>query len=145
MDTHVLEYIPDEDLRIFKNIRLVGDKLPNHDSGNPRLKDYKIKNMLSCHLLAKALEHFFPVRAESGFIYDKWEHSWLITRGGFVIDVYPIALFGGPVIVDASECSPWSRFYNQRFSFKEHKEKKFLEEVEKIKISIAVILHGLHR
>jgi len=140
LDPHVLEYIPEEDLRLFARICSVVEKLPNHDFGDPNLKQYKIKNAISCHILARALASFFPVGVASGLIQNCWEHSWLITKNGFVIDAYPVALYGGPVIVDARSCSPWYGFYGTRCSFVEHQTKEFLDRVHEVIVSIAVIL-----
>jgi hypothetical protein len=69
---------------------------------------------ISCHTLARAVVQCVPsltlvdghVRA-GGY---RFNHSWTITGGGNIIDVYPIAAIGGPFLM-ATLDSPWSIIY----------------------------------
>lgn len=57
---------------------------------------------VSCHHVALALSHLFPsmVKAEHGRFAQTWEHSWLRTPDGNIIDAYPVGCIGGPLLLD---------------------------------------------
>ena len=84
-----------DDVVLLKRIRQVVEVLPEIE-------------LVSSHLLARAIAKFFPVRVVDGHFGDPDNpHSWLVTERGNIIDVYPIAQVGGPVLLDASSASPW--------------------------------------
>lgn len=67
---------------------------------------------LSCHLIARALATVFPVEFEDGYFGSRgWRHSWLVTPNEWVIDAYPVATIGGPILVDVGWNSPWKKLY----------------------------------
>ncbi|MDQ1344234.1 MAG: hypothetical protein QG650_954 [Patescibacteria group bacterium] len=74
----------------------------------------------SCHGIARALETVLklPWRAFDGWFMGRGnEHAWLFLEyegGKFILDAYPIAAVGGPILVDAGFMSPWLSAYEER-------------------------------
>lgn len=62
--------------------------------------------LLSCHILARAVGKVFPVTVRDGHFAGSFQHSWLETEHGNVVDVYPVAMIGGPIMYDGDTCSP---------------------------------------
>ena len=140
MQSHVLEYLTEEDLRLYTKVCFVVEKIPNMDFGDERLARFKIKNAISCHMLARAIASFLPLRVEDGIVMGAWEHSWLVTPHGSIIDAYPPALFGAPILVDAGSASPWREFYARTCSFLHCREPDFLAKTESVKTEVAKAL-----
>jgi hypothetical protein len=82
--------------------------LGKYDSGKPAV--------LSCHILARALSKVFGVDCVDGYFHPFYEHSWLVTRHGNVIDVYPVGILGGPLLVHDTKgfTSPVRHLYEQK-------------------------------
>lgn len=56
---------------------------------------------ITCHMLARAVGYAFKLKWHDGyFVSPSHKHSWLTTPHNNIIDVYPIALIGGPVMMD---------------------------------------------
>jgi hypothetical protein len=66
---------------------------------------------LSCHMLARAVAKIFPVKVRDGYFAGRFSHSWVETEHGSVIDVYPVAVIGGPFMFEGSSCSPQRIIY----------------------------------
>ncbi|MBI1755162.1 hypothetical protein HY250_02695 [Candidatus Azambacteria bacterium] len=120
--------VPKEDIKIFREIRLVVEELPDVEFGKGPDGEPIV---ISCHMLTRALAEYFPVKAKDGFMVNIWQHSWLETKGGFIIDPYPIALVGGPILVVAKD-SPWGSFYKKYLhgSFPDLMQEPFLSQVK---------------
>jgi hypothetical protein len=58
------------------------------------------KICLSCHILARATAHVFELEYVDGHFYGCFNHSWLLTTSGHIIDVYPVGALGGPILWD---------------------------------------------
>lgn len=66
---------------------------------------------VTCHHIAFAAAATWPkLNLVSGHFCRAWEHSWLQTPAGHLIDVYPVAQLGGPVLLDGT-CGPWPALY----------------------------------
>ena len=70
----------------------------------------------SCHTIVEALIPFVPsletVRGTFGRIH---EHSWLrfIDKPELIIDPYPVACLGGPILVTTNYMTPWKALYKE--------------------------------
>lgn len=108
----VLQDINEEDLAIFRKVREVMEALPEIDLGN-ELNGEKI--LVSCHILCRAFAVVFPqLKCVDGYFFRIGrEHSWLETPNGCIIDVYPIAMLGGPILVlkEGFLSLPWGEIY----------------------------------
>lgn len=110
MTPYVKRYISEEELALFKRIRnavnQMGDpELGQDENGKPVI--------LSCHILARAIAKVFPVRVMDGYFADNYSHSWVETSGGHLIDLYPVAVIGGPIMFEGSTSSPQRRIYTR--------------------------------
>ncbi len=104
------------DVQIFKHIKKVVELLPDDINDGTLGVDSSGRNiMLSCHILARAISKVFKLEYQDGYFCVGYEHSWVTTKAGHIIDVYPIGILGGPIMVDLSDPSPfnrYSKFYN---------------------------------
>lgn len=83
--------------------------IPNHPSFDK----------VTCHEMALAVSQVWPsLRAVAGhFLRDTWDHGWvefsdrMDTRQRVVIDVYPWASSGGPVLYLLDYRTPWSHLF----------------------------------
>lgn len=92
------------DKHLFEVVRLAMKELPD-------IRCKPSTDEISCHHVARALAEIFPIEFEDGHFNKGWEHSWLSTPNGWIIDPYPVALIGGPILVDAGSRSPWRSLY----------------------------------
>lgn len=110
MTPYVTRYISEDDLALFTKIRNVLERM-----GDPVLgfdEDGKAV-IFSCHMLARAISRVFPVRVRDGYFAGNYDHSWVETSGGHLIDLYPVAVIGGPIMFDGSAASPQRRIYTR--------------------------------
>jgi|SRR3989344_4457684 len=99
MTPHVDQYVSEEDKEIFFRIRDLIHQLPDIDLGKDERGE---KILLSCHMLTRALSKIFKIPYRDGLYAKCYEHSWLQTKCGNIIDVYPVLALGGPVLVGVS-------------------------------------------
>ncbi len=98
MTPYVVSQLPPADIELWKRIRAAVEALPDFDIRND--KDEKVE--LSCHILARAVSTTFGLGFYDGFYRSPgFDHSWIVTSSGNVIDVYPIGTLGGPLLIDA--------------------------------------------
>jgi len=103
--------IVDEDIQLYQEIRYIFEKLPDIDLG---VSCEGEKIVLSCHMLVKALVNCF---AQLGLSYEVgrflvvFEHSWLVTKNGNIIDVYPVGAIGGPILYLGDRDGPASKLF----------------------------------
>lgn len=120
--------VPPEDLALFKNIEKIIEAMPEVDLG----KDEKGEKVLvSCHMICRALSRFFPVKYKDGYFGDFNKHSWLVTQSGLIIDPYPVAVVGGPILIEMRYVTPWRKLYREA-SFPELSNPNFRKNVDKI-------------
>ncbi len=96
--------IPEADIEIFKRIRAAVEALPDLELG-----DYPNGNkiIMSCHILARATGKVFDLQVKDGFFYPNCNHSWLLLKSNNIVDVYPVSILGGPILV-YNENRHWS-------------------------------------
>lgn len=142
MTPYVKGLISGEDLKTFLKIKEVVEKLPDlkpeSQENDPEYDD----EIISCHMLVRALKPFFPVKVCDGYFCGGYQHSWLITASGHTIDVYPVATLGGPILIEGSFCSPARKLYrrnNKRYNGRFSKP-KFRSGVELLRNEIRKIL-----
>ncbi|CAN5128352.1 hypothetical protein BH11PAT3_BH11PAT3_1810 [soil metagenome] len=71
---------------------------------------------MSCHILADACCVVFGFSGVvTGKFLQMWEHTWITTRSGNIVDVYPPGIASGPILMDGSVgmltrrvYTPWS-------------------------------------
>jgi len=106
--------------------------MPDTDLGKNE-KGQKV--LVSCHMVARALAHFFPVKCKDGTFGKShgysWDHSWLVTKKGLTIDAYPVGVIGGPILIDTRYMTPWYRLYKEERLPKLESE-FFLKNIEKV-------------
>lgn len=96
MNPFVLKTLPGEEVVLFHKIERLINLLPDFDLKGEDGEE----TPLSCHLLAQAIGKRLGLKIETGVYHDIFEHSWLRTRSGRIIDVYPVATLGGPLLID---------------------------------------------
>lgn len=124
MQPYALQFIPKEDLLIFYEIENIVRLLPDMVLG----KDRSGREMpIFCHVLTRALASIFKtLSVKDGFIGvgSHYEHSWLETNSGSIIDPYPFAAVGGPIIL--ADVLFWRNFYGPEVCFIEHQREPFI-------------------
>jgi len=113
MKPHVLSRLPVKDVELFEKVRRAVTDLPDVDLGEDRTGQ---KVFLSCHMLARAVGQVFGLKHVDGYFYPNYEHTWVLTPSGNILDVYPVGILGGPFLVDAGmDCpSPARRLYKKK-------------------------------
>ena len=99
----VIKYIKIEDQELFEKIKNAINNLPEIDLGKDEDGE---KVILSCHILARAIAKAFSLKYQDGYLYPNYQHSWIITKHGNLIDVYPVAILGGPILISGTKNSP---------------------------------------
>lgn len=116
MKLYCEQFIPKEDMDLFLRIRKAVEAMTNPDLGCDENGD---EIPLSCHMLARAVAKLFSVKLWDGFYIKGYQHSWLETEYGHLIDVYPIGVIGGPILLEnTSRLSPARRLYIPEKSWK---------------------------
>lgn len=83
--------------RIAKAVRNLPDDI---DDGMLDLPNQRV--ILSCHILVRAVAKVYNLRYQDGFSPTTgFEHSWLLTLTENIIDVYPVGVMGGPIMIDS--------------------------------------------
>lgn len=97
----------------FERVKAKVHTLPDLDLGKD--KDGR-PLLLSCHMLCRALGKVLGLKVFDGVYGVGCAHSWLMTPDKeFVIDPYPVAAIGGPIMVHAaSPFFPGSTLYKQQ-------------------------------
>jgi hypothetical protein len=88
---------PPQDFELFRSIRETMSQAAIY----PLIIDgHEIE--FSCHMVADALSQIYSpqVGVERGFYLSGYKHSWLRTEHRNIIDPYPIATIGGPLLID---------------------------------------------
>lgn len=128
--------------QLFEKIRAAVGELP--DDLDLGADEQDKKALVSCHMLAWALPTFFKqVRCVDGFfLHPGWPHSWLeLLPSGHVIDPYPWAIAGGPILVINHANSPLRRFYVEQ-ELAGVQDPAFRARVEKVTAALRVVVDG---
>ena len=113
MRPYMTDLVPAEDLLLFEKIEGQIQKMPEVDLG---VNKEGRKVLVSCHMVARALARIFPeVAYKDGYFGRHGQrHSWLRVKRNpkLIIDPYPIALIGGPIMVHGGFITtPWDKLY----------------------------------
>ena len=111
MRTHTEDLASPRILELFTRIRGIVQRM-----GDVRLHP---EAPVSCHMLAHAVAAVVPgVKAVDGLFRDRWQHSWLSVSlpriDVWIVDVYPIGVIGGPLLLYADLSSPWHALYVEK-------------------------------
>lgn len=97
--------VAEVDKVILREIKEWLDQLPDLGPG--------VEGLLSCHVVARLVK--FKFRLTTWTVVDghfgRSQHSWLVFDTTAVMDTYPVASMGGPLLVDISRLSPWASLY----------------------------------
>ena len=91
------DLVTQDELDLLSKVRKAVEKLPDIEDLGVDHRGEKV--ILSCHILARAVGKIFGLKIVDGFFYPTFSHSWLVTKRGNVIDVYPVGIVGGPIFV----------------------------------------------
>lgn len=138
MQPYAARYISQNDIELLEKVRLLFENLPEIDLGQDGRGE---RIIVSCHSLARAVNPFFPVTYVYGIYATLYQHSWLTTRSGAVIDIYPVGCVGGPVLV-ATEVYKLSRLYEPR---KLPLRKRFSQESRELARQVTVIRRAVRQ
>ncbi len=109
MTPHVLSLVDAGDVELFERIHTTVSMLPDLDLG---VDEAGKPIPLSCHVLVRAFLRLQPtVTYRDGYFARCWEHSWLLTAHGNLIDVYPVATYGGPALINGRFVRPAGGLY----------------------------------
>jgi len=95
MTPYVTQFIEPYELAQFEEICRVVRELPDLELGFN--KDGS-RILLSCHILSRAVAMVFELKYVDGFFKPHYQHSWVLNERGNLIDVYPVAMVGGPIM-----------------------------------------------
>lgn len=96
MTPYATTQIPAADQKLFSQVRAAVLDLPDN-----LLDRDQNPITITCHMLARAVGYAFKLKWRDGyFVAPSHKHSWVTTPHNNIIDVYPIALIGGPVMMD---------------------------------------------
>lgn len=111
MTPYVARYLTAGDIEVFQRVKRLVEALPDDlDLGS---NDHGEKVVLSCHILVRALAKVLGLKYADGYFYPNYRHSWLLTSGGQIIDAYPVAVWGGPFMMDGGAFSPALHLYKR--------------------------------
>ncbi len=71
---------------------------------------------VSCHMLVRAIARVYRdhnLEVVDGYYYPNYQHSWMRTAMGNVIDVYPVAGGTGPILIAGNGGSPVRFLYRK--------------------------------
>ncbi len=107
----VLSMLPKEDVELLEKTRLIVHAFPDGLDYGKHPDGEQI--VLSCHILAGAIANIFCLDVKTGYFRPNYDHSWVKTPNGHIIDVYPVGILGGPFLVEqtASFISPGRHLY----------------------------------
>ena len=71
---------------------------------------------ISCHTLCRGLADYFSLKCVDGHYAGYCQHSWIVLEREIILDPYPVALYGGPIICVAKGASPNKHLYRDRRS-----------------------------
>lgn len=104
------QFIPEDDLALFERVQKILHCFESPDLGTNESGEQIV---LSCHMLSRAFTRILPVSVRDGAFLTFYEHSWVETPSGYVIDVYPVGAVGGPLLYDKGVYSPKSLMFTR--------------------------------
>lgn len=100
MKPYVLSQVPSGDIELFRRIQRAVNDFPDINLG---VNESGETIILSCHILGRAIGKVFGLKYVDGFFYPNYQHTWLLTANGNIIDVYPVGILGGPFLLKGSD------------------------------------------
>lgn len=113
MVPYTIKYVSEEDINVFEKIKNIVLKLPDIDLG---VNENGNKIVLSCHVLARAIAKVFSLKYADGFFVPNFSHSWVLSPNSHLIDVYPVAVLGGPILMVEDDSASPIRWHYKRTS-----------------------------
>lgn len=128
------------DHALFGNIKQAVSEMQDPDLGTD---ENGRQIILSCHILVRAIIKIYEdddgkcaiMKVCDGHFAGFYEHSWIETRDGNIIDVYPVGIVGGPIMWVGDRHSPSSRIFSckptEEFSHGRFEKESFQRAVHK--------------
>ncbi len=111
MTPYAAQHIAQVDQTLFNGIRRAIEGMPDPELGCDEKGDPVV---LSCHMLTRAVGTIFRgLKVCDGRYVSSFQHSWLETTRGNIMDVYPVATIGGPLLLDGDPLAPARRIYKE--------------------------------
>lgn len=127
----------EEEVVLCDTVRGWLSKLP--DAG-PFIDERGIEQLVSCHMLTRAVKRLLPdLRVVDGFYYPSYEHSWLLTPKGNILDVYPVAGASGPLLLMGEYPSPAHFLYRPARLRVRYGERWFRQAVNQIAAELRAV------
>jgi hypothetical protein len=86
------DLIPHEDLKLLEKISTSLKSLKSADFEFFKKINHSEPVILSCHILARSVANVFKLEFRDGAFYPNFNHSWVVTPNGNIIDIYPIGI-----------------------------------------------------
>ena len=107
-------YFSEKELELFHQIELLVQEVELPDLGlmggaRPLGANPDMRYLVSCHMVTRAIAALYPQLAvKDGTFMRGYGHSWLVDGRGHIIDPYPWAMVGGPIMLSTEDMSPWN-------------------------------------
>lgn len=143
MTPYVMQDISEKEYELFLKIRAIVKEMPDIDLGKDQ---HGRKAEVSCHMITRALAKFFSVlQLKDGYVNDRMgKHSWLMLNHRLIIDPYPWAMVGGPIMILRAPLTPWRHFYETECTFPEFSEEPFLTRCAKVAEAVGETIKTLN-
>jgi hypothetical protein len=93
--SNVLPLLSQSEIKLFESVRRAVNSLPDLSLG---IDQGGKPVQLSAHILSQAFRAAYEIESAHGKYSKMHDHSWLVTPEKNIIDVHPIASWGGPVL-----------------------------------------------
>ena len=116
MEHAIKKEIPKEDIVLFEKIKRSVDELPDEIANLEYYGRMVASRQVSCHVLARAVAKIYVnegLRIIDGYFAKSFIHSWLETKNGNIIDVYPVGVVNGPFLMSGASRGPSKDIYTE--------------------------------
>lgn len=145
MKPYVLSKFSSKEVETFWRVWASIQVLDNLDLG---VDDDGEAVVLSCHILARATANVFPtLRCADGTYEVVYNHSWVVTEEGHIIDPYPVGMIGGPfpVMGDGNWPSPAAHLYRELCGKESHRRYGDLFKKKWFRRAVGITTKALRR
>ena len=98
MRPFIAKEVPREDFDLYLIIRQVVEALPDEELNLGQFEVDGTKVVMTCHLLARAVSVVLGLEFQDGNFYQICDHSWVLTKAGNIVDVYPVGAWGPSLV-----------------------------------------------